>query len=174
MPSRRDYLAGFATAGIVGLAGCSGYFDREVGTVFRKTLNVAEPTSSGQPYWASLAIFVTGGGGRRAIVEYDPQYVTIDSESIRLSVTDQQHEPLTQRFSDIEYIVGLERGEEKDGMNGVVQRSEFNEMQLGAEATVEEFYAEDGAQSLCLHSTESRGTPLALEEESQFDIDDKF
>lgn len=174
MPSRRDYVLGLATGGLAGVAGCSGYLDRTTGVVFRKTVSVVYPTSDRGPVRVSVATLAGNTNDRTAIAQYDPEFATVDADSVRLSVSPSQAESMEQRFSDTEYVAGVVPDGEESGPLRLVHRADFNEIRVGASATVGQYTTGDGVGRFRLHGTGPRYGTLVMREHSRFDIDDTF
>jgi hypothetical protein len=169
VPSRRKYLTGLIAAGVSGIAGCSGYLNRTTGTVSRKTINVGVPTSRG-PVWTSLAVLLLRSDRSSAYVEYDPRYITVDTDSVRLKVSKEQYEVLEREFSGVNFVVGIAPKDEGDWVNSGAHRGDFNELQLAGSATVGEYWAEDGTGFIRLHDTKPRRRNLELTDVYQSEI----
>ena len=173
MPSRRDCLTGVIIAGTSGIAGCSGYLDRTTGTVFRKTVHVGVPSSRG-PVWTNLAVLTLRSNRDSAYVEYDPRYVTVDTDGVRLTVSDEQYEALKLEFDGISFGVGIAPDDGGDWINANSDRADFNELQVAGGATVGEFRGEDGSGFIRLHDTDPRRRNLELTDVHRWEVTNRI
>lgn len=171
MPSRRDYLAGLATAGVVGLAGCSGDTDRMTGTVFRKSVHAAVSTQEGDPD-ATIIAHVGGGVHDRTVsIEYDPKYATVDTDAIAMTITEEQQNLLDRNLIDVEITFSVIPEDSKGGPVREARRPDFNEVRVGGEATVSEFAGDDGTYYHRLHETGPRPAELTISRLKQVQAD---
>jgi hypothetical protein len=172
MPSRRDYLAGLAVTGAVGLAGCSGDSDRTTGTVFRKSVHAVVPTRQETPDSTFVAHIGGGVHDRTVSIEYDPEYATLDTDAVEMTITDDQQDLLDRRLEDVEITFGVVPDDAKGGPVRKARLSDFNEVRVGGEATVSERTDDDGAHYHRLHETGPRPAELSISRLTRVDVDD--
>lgn len=173
MPSRRDYLAGLATTGVVGFAGCAGYFDRMTGTVFRKSVHAAVPTRHRDPDWTIIAHMGGGVHDQTVSIEYDPTYVTVDTDAVEMTITDEQQDLLDRNFVEVDLTFAVIPDGDKGGPVRDARRPDFNEVRVGGEATVSEYTGDDGAYYHRLHGTGPRPATLSISQLSRVRTDDR-
>ncbi|MFC7228743.1 hypothetical protein N0B31_15135 [Salinirubellus salinus] len=162
MPSRRSYLAGLATAGVVGLVGCADESDRTTGTVFRKSVRAAVPSGQEDSNWTGIASMSGGVHDQTALIEYDPMYVTVDIDAVEMTLTDEQQDLLDRNFRDFELSFTVVPDGADGGPVRQARRPDFNEVHVGGEATVSAFTGDDGAYYHRLHETGPRSAELSI------------
>ncbi|MFD1513994.1 hypothetical protein [Halomarina rubra] len=159
--NRRALLSSLGVCAAASLAGCSGYFDRTTGTVFRKNASVAVQTQRG-PVWTSLAVIVGGVDDRDVLIHYDPEYVSVDTDAVEMTITDEQRDRLDRDFIGSSYIAGLIPDGKEQGPIRELHRPEFNEMRVGGKATVSQYTTEEGSTYFRLHGTDPRPNELSI------------
>lgn len=172
MPSRRDYLAGLATAGVVGFAGCAGDSDRMTGTVFSKSVHAAAPPRREAPDWTIVASMSGGVHDRTVSIEYDPKYVTVDTDAVEMTITDEQQALLDRNLGEVELSFTVVPDDAKGGPVREARRPDFNRVRVGGEATVSEYVGDDGAYYHRLHGTGPRPAPFSVSQLVQLQTDD--
>ncbi|WP_121537295.1 hypothetical protein [Haloarcula sp. Atlit-120R] len=172
MPSRRSYLTGLATAGVVGFAGCSDGSDRVTGTVFRKSVHAAHSTQQEDTDWTLIAFMAGGVHDQTVLIKYDPTYLTVDTDAVEMTLTDEQQKLLERDFGGVELSFAVVPEGADGGPVRQARRPAFNEVRVGGEATVSAFTGDDGARYHRLHETGPRPAELSISQLTRIRTDE--
>jgi hypothetical protein len=103
------------------------------------------------------------------LIEYDPMYVTVDTDAVEMTLTDEQQNLLNRNFGDVELSFTVVPEDADGGPVRQARRPDFNEVRVGGEATVSASTGDDGAYYHRLHETGPRPAELSI---SQLQTDD--
>lgn len=135
MAFRRQVLAGLGIAVVGVVGGCSGVAGTS-GTVARKQITVEVPQSAGDPVDVRLA-HVSFETERRLVTGSYADVAASVVDGPELSVSDDVHERLSDRFSSVTYSTNVVPEDGATPANGLVSRAAFNRLSIGGSATVE-------------------------------------